>query len=42
MSGFVDSQKLNKTFKEDFGQMQKTEGANDIDDDFEEKKIVLS
>jgi len=41
MSGFVDSQKINKTFKEDFGQVQKIEG-NHLDDDFEEKKNVVS
>ena len=37
MSSFVDSQKINKTFKEDHGTVQKIKG-NHLDDDFEEKK----
>lgn len=42
MSSFVDSQKLNKTFKEDFGQVKKIDGNNDLDDDFEERKVFVS
>jgi hypothetical protein len=41
MSSFVDSQKINKTFKEDHGAVHKIDG-NNLDDDFQEKKSYVT